>query len=157
MEVKLLSGNVPTCLDYGCNLELTLGKCSKFLTPKLVELWKHKMKEDSIPAAERIYCPYPNCSMLMSKTEISGSDLVDQTNVRACVKCAGLFCIDCKVPSHPDLSCAEYQKLHPEPLVDDTKLKSLAKDQNWRQCVKCRHLIELSQGCNHMTCRYTYI
>ncbi|KFK22880.1 hypothetical protein AALP_AAs64569U000200 [Arabis alpina] len=156
IEVKLLSGYVPTCLDYGCNIELTLESCSKVLTRKLIELWKHKVKEDSIPATERIYCPYPNCSTLMSKADLPVAAEADQANVRACVKCSGLFCIDCKVPSHRDLSGAEYKKLRPEPLVDDSKLKFLAKDKNWRQCVKCRHMIELSQGCNQMTCRCGY-
>ncbi|CAL9234015.1 unnamed protein product [Arabidopsis halleri] len=150
VEVKLLSGTVPTCLDDECTFKLTLESCGKVLTPKLIEMWKQKMKEDSIPAAERIYCPYPNCSMLMSKTELSSE--ADQSNVRSCVKCCGLFCIDCKVPSHTDLSCDDYKKLHPDPLVDDLKLKSLAKEKEWRHCAKCRHLIELSHGCNHMTC-----
>ncbi|CAL9234018.1 unnamed protein product [Arabidopsis halleri] len=154
VKVKLLSGTVPTCLDYGCKFELTLESCSKVLTPKLIEMWKQKMKEDSIPVAERIYCPYQNCSTLMSKTELSSE--ADQSNVRTCAKCCGLFCIDCKVPSHTDLSCADYKKLHPDPLVDDLKLKSLANDNMWRQCVKCRHMIELSHGCNHMTCRCGY-
>ncbi|XP_020883107.1 uncharacterized protein LOC110228960 isoform X2 [Arabidopsis lyrata subsp. lyrata] len=158
VKVKLLSGTVPTCLDYGCKFELTLESCSKVLTPKLIEMWKQKMKEDSIPAVERIYCPYPNCSTLMSKTERSKStdEGSNQSNVRTCVKCNGLFCIDCKVPSYSDLSCADYKKLHPDPLVDDLKLKSLANDKMWRQCVKCRHMIELSHGCNHMTCRCGY-
>ncbi|KAG7637400.1 IBR domain [Arabidopsis thaliana x Arabidopsis arenosa] len=75
---------------------------------------------------------------------------------QTCVKCNGLFCIDCKVPSHSDLSCADYKKLHPELLVDDIKLKLLANENMWRQCVMCRHLIELSDGCNHMTCRCGY-
>ncbi|XP_019082714.1 PREDICTED: uncharacterized protein LOC104703067 [Camelina sativa] len=154
VEVKLLSGIVPTCLDYGCKFELTLESCSKVLTSKLIDMWKHKMKEDYIPAAEKIYCPYPSCSMLMSRTELSIE--VEQSNVKSCVKCCGLFCVDCKVPSHTGLSCADYKKLHPDPLVDDLKLKSLANDNMWRQCVKCRHLIELSDGCNHMTCRCGY-
>ncbi|XP_010474459.1 PREDICTED: E3 ubiquitin-protein ligase dbl4-like [Camelina sativa] len=154
VEVKLLSGIVPTCLDYGCKSELTLEICSKVLTSKLIEMWKKKMKEDSIPAAERIYCPYPSCSMLMSRTELSSE--AEQSNVKSCVKCCGLFCIDCKVPSHTDLSCADYKKLNPDPLVDDLKLKSLANENLWRQCVKCRHLIELSYGCNHMNCRCGY-
>ncbi|ESQ46663.1 hypothetical protein EUTSA_v10000449mg [Eutrema salsugineum] len=156
VEVKLLSGIVPTCLGEGCKLELTLESCSKILTTRVIEMWKRKMKEDSIPPSERIYCPYQNCSMLMSKAELSSSDGSDQSNVRECVKCCGLFCIDCKVPSHTDLSCADYKKLHPDPLVDDMKLKSLANDNRWRQCLKCRHLIELSHGCNHMTCRCGY-
>ncbi|KAL1193280.1 E3 ubiquitin-protein ligase RSL1 [Cardamine amara subsp. amara] len=126
VEVRLLSGIAPTCLNDECKLEFTLETCSKVLTSKLIEMWKQKMKEDSIPAYERVYCPYPSCSMLMSKTDISSE--TDQFNVRSCVKFRGLFCIDCKVPSHPDLSCAGYKKLHPDPLVDDMKLKSLAND-----------------------------
>ncbi|XP_010431010.1 PREDICTED: probable E3 ubiquitin-protein ligase rbrA [Camelina sativa] len=154
VEVKLQNGTVPTCLDNECKLELSLKYCSKVLKPKVIQMWKHKMKEDSIPVAERIYCPYLNCSTLMSKTAISRSD---QSNDAACVKCAGLFCIDCKVPSHSGLSCTEYQELHPYTLVDDDlKLKSLAQNQKWRQCVKCRHLIELNLGCNHMICRCGY-
>ncbi|KAG7642007.1 Zinc finger C3HC4 RING-type [Arabidopsis suecica] len=154
VEVKLLSGTVPTCLDDGCKFKLTLESCSKVLTLELIEMWKQKMKEDSIPTAERIYCPYPNCSMLMSKTELSSES--NLSNDRSCVKCCGLFCIDCKVPSHSDLSCSEYKKLHHDPLVDELKLKSLAKDKKWRQCKMCRHMIELSHACNHMTCRCGY-
>ncbi|EFH55110.1 hypothetical protein ARALYDRAFT_901177 [Arabidopsis lyrata subsp. lyrata] len=96
--------------------------------------------------------------MLMSKTELSKltDEASDQSNVRTCVQCYGLFCIDCKVPSHSDLSCADYKKLHPDPLIDDLKLKFLAMDKKWRQCVKCKNMIELSYGCNHMTCRCGY-
>ncbi|KAL1214669.1 E3 ubiquitin-protein ligase RSL1 [Cardamine amara subsp. amara] len=154
VEVKLLSWIAPTCLNDECKLELTLETCSKVLTPKLIEMWKQKMKEDSIPAEEKIYCPYPSCSMLMSKTELSSE--ANQSNVRTCVKCCGLFCINCKVPSHSDLSCDDYKKLDPHPLVDDMKLKSLASDNMWRQCVKCRHMVELSHGCNHITCGYEF-
>ncbi|KAG5386675.1 hypothetical protein IGI04_038145 [Brassica rapa subsp. trilocularis] len=106
VEVKLLSGIVPTCLGEGCKLELTLESCSKILTPRVTEMWKRKMKEDSIPAAERIYCPYPNCAMLMSKSDLSSH--ADQSKVQECVKCRGHFCIDCKVPSHTDMSCDDY-------------------------------------------------
>nr|VDD58209.1 unnamed protein product [Brassica oleracea] len=153
VEVKLLSGIVPTCLGEGCKLELTLESCSKILTPRVTEMWKRRMKEDSIPAAERIYCPYPNCAMLMSKSDLSSD--AHQSKVQECVKCRGHFCIDCNVPSHTDMSCDEYKKLHPDPLLVD-ELKSLANDNKWRQCVKCRHMIELSHGCNHMTCRCGY-
>ncbi|CAL9224600.1 unnamed protein product [Arabidopsis halleri] len=154
VEVKLLSRTVPTCLESGCKSELTLESCSQVLTPKLIEMWKRKMKEDLIPDAEKIYCPYPRCSVLMSKTELSSE--AEQSNVRACIKCYGLFCIDCKVPSHSDLSCAEYKRLHPEPPFDDMELKCLANDQMWRQCAECKHMIELSDGCNHITCRCGY-
>ncbi|KAL1208179.1 E3 ubiquitin-protein ligase RSL1 [Cardamine amara subsp. amara] len=156
LEVKLVDGVVPKCLKYGCETELTFESCEKVLITKLKELWKQKMKEDSIPAAEKIYCPYPNCSMLMSKTELPSGSGSDQTNVRACIKCSGLFCIDCKAPSHSGLSCADYKKLNPKSEDDDMKLKSLAEDNGWRQCVKCNHYIDRFEGCNHVTCRCGY-
>ncbi|KAL1208589.1 E3 ubiquitin-protein ligase RSL1 [Cardamine amara subsp. amara] len=158
VEVKLLHGMVPKCPHYGCKSVLVIDSCGKLLTPKLIEMWKQRVKENAIPVTERVYCPYPRCSALMSKTKISESaksllSVYPDSGVRRCVECRGLFCVDCKVPWHGKLSCTEYKKLHPNPPVDDVKLKSLANNKMWRQCGKCEHMIELTQGCNHITCR----
>uniref|UniRef100_A0A0D3ED07 RBR-type E3 ubiquitin transferase n=1 Tax=Brassica oleracea var. oleracea TaxID=109376 RepID=A0A0D3ED07_BRAOL len=133
--------------------------CGKLLTPKLGEMWKQRIKENAIPVTERVYCPYVRCSALMSKTKISESakslqSAYPASGVRRCVDCRGLFCVDCKVPWHAKLSCTEYKKLHPNPPADDVKLKSLANNKMWRQCGKCQHMIELTQGRNHITCRF---
>ncbi|KAL1214671.1 E3 ubiquitin-protein ligase RSL1 [Cardamine amara subsp. amara] len=104
---------------------------------RLSYMWRQKMKEDSVSVVEKIYFPNTNCSMLISKTEHpSGSD---QTNVQACIKCCGPLCIDCKVPSHYDLSCADYKNIHNESKVDDMILKCLADDNGWRQITKSMH------------------
>ncbi|EFH55133.1 hypothetical protein ARALYDRAFT_901217 [Arabidopsis lyrata subsp. lyrata] len=102
---KCLHRHCFSCVKNHVKAKLDSGNV-KFLTPELIEMWKQKMREDSIPAEERIYCPYPKCSILMSKTELSRSanEASDQSNVRTCIKCCGLFCIDCKVPSHSVLS-----------------------------------------------------
>ncbi|XP_020882538.1 LOW QUALITY PROTEIN: uncharacterized protein LOC9302452 [Arabidopsis lyrata subsp. lyrata] len=158
VEVKLLHGMVPKCPHDGCKSELVIDACGKLLTPKLSKMWQQRLKENAIPVTERVYCPYPRCSALMSKTKISESaksllSVYPKSGVRRCVECRGLFCVDCKVPWHANLSCTEYKKLHPNPPADDVKLKSLANNKMWRQCGKCQHMIELSQGCNHITCR----
>ncbi|KAL9284074.1 putative transcription factor C2H2 family [Arabidopsis thaliana] len=158
VEVKLLHGMAPKCPHDGCKSELVIDACGKLLTPKLSKLWQQRLQENAIPVTERVYCPYPRCSALMSTTKISESaksllSLYPKSGVRRCVECRGLFCVDCKVPWHGNLSCAEYKKLHPDPPADDVKLKSLANNKMWRQCGKCQHMIELSQGCNHITCR----
>jgi hypothetical protein len=36
--------------------------------------------------------------------------------------------------------------------VEDVKLHNLAADKEWKQCPSCRRMIELAEGCNHMTC-----
>ncbi|KAJ4875087.1 zinc finger (C3HC4-type RING finger) family protein [Raphanus sativus] len=158
VEVKLLHGMIPNCPHDKCKSEMVIDACGKLLTPKLGEMWKQRIKENAIPVTERVYCPYLRCSALMSKTKISESaktllSAYPASGVRRCVECRGLFCVDCKVPWHGKLSCAEYKKLHPNPPADDVKLKSLANNKMWRQCGKCQHMIELSQGCNHITCR----
>ncbi|KAL6979291.1 RBR-type E3 ubiquitin transferase [Sarracenia purpurea var. burkii] len=161
VEVKLLHGMVPKCPHEGCTSELKIGSCQKFLTPKLIEIMKQRMKEASIPVTEKVYCPYPRCSALMSSREIleySKNTFVgaEQSGVRKCTKCLGLFCINCKVPWHINMSCSEYKRKNPYPPADDAKLKTLAERNLWRQCVKCKHMIELDTGCYHMTCRCGY-
>ncbi|CAK7343732.1 unnamed protein product [Dovyalis caffra] len=159
VEVKLLHGTMPKCPHEGCQSELTVESCRKFLTPKLIETMCLRIKEASIPVSEKIYCPYPKCSALMSKNEVSehaksavaaGLQLV---GARKCLKCHGLFCINCKVPWHNNMTCYSYKRLNPDNPAEDVKLKSLATRNLWRQCVKCNHMIELAEGCYHMTCR----
>lgn len=156
IEVKLLDGTIPNCPQHRCKSQLPIDRCVKLLTPKLLLMWKQRIKEDSTPLTERVYCPYPNCSYLMSETETE-TELFSfyGSGQRRCLKCGGSFCVYCKVPWHSTLSCTDYKKLHPDPQNEaDVKLKSLANLEGWRQCGKCQHMVELSYGCNHISCRY---
>lgn len=161
VEVKLLHGMVPKCPHEGCKSLLKIDSCGKFLTPKLIGIMSQRLKEDSIPVTEKVYCPYPRCSALMSKKE--ALEYANTTSVgairagaRKCMTCNGLFCINCMVPWHSKMTCFEYKRSNPFPQAEDAKLKSLATRNLWRQCVKCNHLIELAEGCFHITCRCGY-
>ncbi|XP_059430563.1 uncharacterized protein LOC132164147 isoform X2 [Corylus avellana] len=160
VEVKLLHGMVPKCPHEGCKSELLVDSCRKFLAPKSIEIMRLRIREASIPATERIYCPYPRCSTLMSKSDVLeyAKDFmaVERSGARKCLKCHALFCINCKVPWHSNMTCHAYKLLNPHPPAEDVKLKSLATRNLWRQCVKCNHMIELAEGCYHMTCRCGY-
>ncbi|XP_065865107.1 E3 ubiquitin-protein ligase RSL1-like [Euphorbia lathyris] len=147
VEMKLLHGMVPKCPHQGCNSELSIENCNKFLTSKLREMMRQRLKEASIPVTDKVYCPFPHCSALMSKKELVGSA------ARKCLECDGFFCVNCKVPWHNNITCGVYKEMNPNPPADDVKLKTLATKNLWRQCVKCSHMIELSQGCYHITCR----
>ncbi|CAN8301138.1 unnamed protein product [Cochlearia groenlandica] len=161
-EANLLLGKVPKCLNYGCKSDMVIDVCGKLLTPELSNVWRQRVIENAIPFTERVYCPYMKCSVLMSKTEVyeSAKSLTsmypEESEVSRCIECRGLFCVECKVPWHENMSCAEYKRLNPNPPMDDLKLKSLASDKMWRQCSKCQHMIELIHGCNHVTCRCEY-
>ncbi|EOA25904.1 hypothetical protein CARUB_v10019283mg, partial [Capsella rubella] len=152
IEVKLLEGGVPRCPYYQCESMLTLSSCASLvITPRLQEMWEERIKEESVPMADRVYCPNTNCSSLMSKTELSKS--IKQ----GCVKCTMPFCINCKVPWHDNMSCNEYKRLMGTNLTtEDKKLNLLANRMMWRQCGKCKHMIERSEGCIHVTCRCGY-
>ncbi|KAK6936000.1 IBR domain [Dillenia turbinata] len=131
--VKLLHGMMPKCPHEGCDSDLKIDSCEKFLTPKLTEIMRQHVKELSIPVTEKVYCPYPRCSALMSKTEV-----LIHTN---------------EVPWHDNVTCYQYKRLNPYPRPEEAKLKSLATTNLWRQCSRCNHMIELAEGCYHMTCR----
>ncbi|CAN4101717.1 unnamed protein product [Withania somnifera] len=150
VEVKLLQGMLPKCPHDGCKSELKIINCKKFLTPKLYDLMSERVKETTIPITEKIYCPNTKCSTLMSKTEIQISG---QGAAGTCTKCHLVFCINCKVPWHRNMTCFDYRKLNPYKCVDDPKLKSLATQSRWRQCVKCNHMVSLVEGCYHIYCR----
>jgi hypothetical protein len=76
----------------------------------------------------------------------------DAATLRKCVKCRGSFCLSCKVPWHDGMSCYEYKMRYPHARPEDAKLQNLARQRLWRQCVKCKHMIELAEGCYHMIC-----
>ncbi|XP_006292499.2 probable E3 ubiquitin-protein ligase ARI10 [Capsella rubella] len=155
IEVKLLQGGVPRCPYYQCESTLTLSSCASLLiTPRLQEMWEERIKEESIPMADRVYCPNTNCSSLMSKTELSKYTIQGWC---CCVKCTIPFCINCKVPWHDNMSCNDYKRLMGTNLTtEDRKLNLLANRLMWRQCEKCKHMIERSEGCIHVTCRCGY-
>ncbi|KAL9293923.1 putative transcription factor C2H2 family [Arabidopsis thaliana] len=152
IEVRLLEGTVPICPYYQCESKLTLKSCFHILTSKLKAMWEQKIEEESIPVTERFYCPNPRCSALMSKIELSKSTLED--GFVRCFQCGERFCINCKVSWQSNLSCDNCKKLGNNPTSDDKMLKVLANEKKWRQCEKCQHMIELSEGCIHVTCMY---
>ncbi|KAJ8637018.1 hypothetical protein MRB53_011285 [Persea americana] len=165
VEVKLLQGVLPGCPKDGCPTKLNVDSSRKFLPSRLIEIMAQRIKEASIPEIDRLYCPFPKCSALMSKREMmcpqEESSSMHQANYRSglrkCVKCDGLFCLNCKVPWHVNMSCSDYKRFNPHARAEDAKLQSLARQKLWRQCIKCKHMIELAEGCYHMTCRYSFL
>ncbi|XP_047096555.1 E3 ubiquitin-protein ligase RSL1-like [Lolium rigidum] len=160
VKVKLRNGMLPACPQDGCTTKLTVKGSKIFLSPQLLEIMVQRIREGQIPAAQKIYCPYSRCSALMSLSEVihplqessSMYTVVGAATLRKCVKCRGSFCISCKVPWHDRISCYDYKRRYPHAHPEDTKLQKLARKRLWRQCVQCNHMIELAEGCYHMTC-----
>lgn len=160
VKVKLLDGTLPACPQDGCTTKLSVEGSKIFLSPRLLDIMVQRIREAQIPPTQKIYCPYPKCSALMSLSEVirpmqessSKYTIADAATLRNCVKCRGSFCISCKVPWHDRMSCYDYKRRYPHARPEDAKLQNLARQQLWRQCIKCKHMIELAEGCYHMTC-----
>ncbi|CAH8380783.1 unnamed protein product [Eruca vesicaria subsp. sativa] len=161
VEVKLLGGKTASCPSAGCNSEVKMDSCAKFLDPKLVEVMIQRKKEGSIDVTDKVYCPYPKCSALMAKAEVLEYTKqyfvgTEQSAARKCMKCGQFFCMQCQVPWHYKDTCEDFSKSKGYQNAGDGMLKSLAQSKRWRQCIRCNNMVELAFGCYHITCRCGY-
>jgi E3 ubiquitin-protein ligase RNF144 len=91
----------------------------------------------------------PNPDPLISDDNHYGKVIEECT----CPHCKRSVCVKCKTPWHKEMSCEKFQKLKHS---NDALMLDLADRRKWKECPNCRHLIEKSQGCNHMKCRLVF-
>jgi hypothetical protein len=93
-------------------------------------------------AKNKMYCP--TCNKFINL------DFVDaQEATELMCTCKTVLCVSCKSNSHPMFSCAENRAAING---NDTLLLEVARQEGWKQCPMCNAMIELSHGCNHITC-----
>ncbi|EQC35973.1 hypothetical protein SDRG_06715 [Saprolegnia diclina VS20] len=88
-------------------------------------------------AARPVYCGNPACT-----TEFVSARYVNGTTA-ICPGCRTGLCSACSRPAHPG-AC--------EDTVSEEALLELGAQEGWQRCPHCRRMVELTQGCNHMTC-----
>lgn len=158
---KVEAGQVPIrCPQIRCNYLLSTSECKVFLPVVSYDVLEKAMEEHNTRSSEKIYCPYKNCLALLDPheclpAEASLSDASDASDdcCIECPVCQRFICVNCGVPWHNSLSCGEYQDLPSDERGSaDLALHCLAQDRRWRRCQLCQRMIELAQGCYHMTC-----
>ncbi|WVZ82415.1 hypothetical protein U9M48_029681 [Paspalum notatum var. saurae] len=102
VKVKLLHGMLPACPQDGCTTKLSVEGSKRFLSSRLLEIMVERIREGQIPPTQKIYCPYPKCSALMSMTiselihpmqqSCSKYTTADAATLR---KCGYEFCYTC--------------------------------------------------------------
>lgn len=116
-----------------CRLNIPLNIASDFFTSQFIDRFKEK--EIEFATLDRTYCARSTCSAFIPPDRIT----VDSAS---CPRCHQDTCTICKGFSHQ------------EDCPNDTALQELlatAAEAGWRRCYACRRLVELEQGCNHMT------
>lgn len=97
----------------------------------------------STPWESRIFCPNPDCGEF-----IPPRHKVDPKHpfCVTCRRCRTRACVMCKRNAHAmGKDCPEDWELE--------QVLKMGEKSGWRRCYKCRNLVELAQGCTHMTCR----
>jgi hypothetical protein len=94
-------------------------------------------KREELDTQNRTYCSDPACS-----TFIGACHIAADTAVATCPACEKLSCVKCKSASHAG-DCPS------DPSVQATL--DVARKENWQRCQECGRMIELIEGCNHIT------
>lgn len=115
-----------------CSMPIPIADAEKYLPDKLVKQYKAKTAEYT--ADDRTYCHIQKCSAFIPSYSVYDKQAV-------CPKCIASTCVVCKWEWHEG-TCI---------ITEDPQLMQLARVMKFVQCPHCHHLVERSEGCNHMT------
>ncbi|KAI8949060.1 hypothetical protein F4801DRAFT_580842 [Xylaria longipes] len=101
--------------------------------------WNEKYAKFS--SRDRNYCPRSNC-----RARIRPGDHRHHSNGRTsatCRKCETEICGVCYKKWHESKHCPTD--------ADTVQFLKVAKEAGWKRCFNCQAMVELKEGCNHMT------
>ena len=107
------------------------------------QIFMKSVLQFSTPWEARIFCPNTACGEFIPKR-----DKIDPKHPFevVCRQCTQQACSICKRAAH-----AFGQDCPMDWELDAVLL--MGEKSGWRRCYKCRNLVELTQGCSHITCR----
>ena len=116
-----------------CRQSIPLDSVKTYLKPKTRAKFDLKAIEFNTP--NRTYCHKPLCSAFIPPSSIT-------SELAVCPECASITCVNCKADFHPG-DC---------PVDEGTRaVLETAQQAGWQRCNKCRAVVELNVGCNHIT------
>lgn len=115
-----------------CRLEFPVSTVRQFLGLDIANRYDEKSIERKDPY--RTYCSNPLCAQYIFPAQVT-------SYVGTCRCCAQRTCTLCKRAEHPQSPCPE----------EDIEVLVLAEQEGWRRCPGCRNVVELKDGCNHIT------
>lgn len=117
-----------------CCEAIAIEQVRDFLTPEL--LATHHEKKLEFETVDRTYCSDLHCHKFLRPQDIAG----DQGT---CSACGEISCTICKSGAHDGSECPR----------DETTQQLLqhATTQGWQRCYRCRAVVSLDRGCNHIS------
>ena len=118
-----------------CHERLTADDIRWVNRPALLHLWTREAREWDTPALERVYCSRPECAEFIPD--------VLETGEARCDTCGNGTCPSCRKRWHPGVPCQE---------VDENEaLMDMMDERGFASCDGCKRIVELRDGCNHIT------
>ncbi|KAK0220230.1 hypothetical protein IW262DRAFT_1316845 [Armillaria fumosa] len=125
-----------------CRDPIPVESVQSHIDATVLATFKEKSIEFSTPL--RVYCSNPKCSRFLGPKNDGKSPSAPLT-----CSCTTITCNSCRGNvAHGDVfshSCASDTL--------EQEVRALADKKKWATCPGCSNLVELSSGCNHMTCR----
>lgn len=126
-----------------CNKAIPGVTIKSVLTREQQSAFMKSVVQFNTPWESRIFCPNTACGEFIPKR---GKIDPKHPFEVVCRKCRTKACSTCKQAAHPfGQDCPADWEL-------DAVLQ-MGENAGWRRCYKCRNLVELTQGCSHITCR----
>ena len=104
------------------------------------KMWNRKFAEYS--TRNRIYCPSRRCGEWIKPANIH-RDRDSGRKVAKCERCKTRVCVACNGKWHYSRDCPRDE--------ETARFLEQAKNEGWKRCYKCEAMVELKEGCNHMT------
>ncbi|KAM0315198.1 hypothetical protein ACHAO8_004137 [Botrytis cinerea] len=122
-----------------CTAEhIPLKHVEKLFDVPFKKLWNKKYQEYT--TKNRIYCPAKKCGEWIKPENIHKEN---GKKYGTCGRCKTKVCALCNGKWHGSKECPKDEETN--------KLLETAKKAGWQRCYSCRTMVELKEGCNHMT------
>lgn len=108
--------------------------------------WNQKYQEYT--TKNRIYCPARGCGEWIKPAQIHVDTSGGANTGRKygkCTRCRTKVCCTCNGKWHTSRECPKDEATQ--------RFVEIAQKEGWQRCFNCSAMVELNEGCNHMTCR----
>ena len=127
---------------------IPLKHVDKLFDLKFKKKWNKKYHEYT--TKNRLYCPKQGCGNWIKPSHIyvdTSGGAAHGRKYGLCDRCRTKVCKLCNQKWHVASECPK----------DEATLQFVekAKEEGWQKCYNCSAMVELKEGCNHMTCRCT--
>ncbi|OTB03744.1 hypothetical protein M426DRAFT_29610, partial [Hypoxylon sp. CI-4A] len=138
LSVKDPAQMPPRCCTSDC---IPLKHVDDLFDIDFKKTWNRKFHEFS--TRNRVYCPGKRCGQWITPDQIQRHR--NGRKVGKCGSCGTKVCCECNSKWHGSSPCQADE--------DVNQILQQAKEEGWQRCYNCRNMVELKEGCNHMTCR----